>query len=143
MDQTSLSLRLPVVIQVLHYLQSKNSKKYCFPSQEKILELLSRYHHVDVCRRTLNYWLDAIEKEGFFDRKRRIVPNKSGALRFHSTLYVLKGKAYKLIRKVGMWSGAKLARVFVKVNPVFNDRGDSSCRIYSMDRLKKPDIASG
>ena len=78
-------------------------KRYCFPSQNKILDLISRFHGFGISRRTLNRDLFELEKEGFIKRIRRLRRSGSGSLLFSSTLYKFTGKAFKYLYGLGKW----------------------------------------
>jgi len=107
MDKTGVSLRLPPLLHVLHYLSSRSGRSYCWPSQAKILDLLERYQGVKICRRTLNYWLKEAEDAGFIRRVRRISRTSTGVPDFQTTLYELKKKARCWARRVAGWLGVK------------------------------------
>ena len=59
------------------------------------------------CRRTLNYHLDALERQGFIRRIRRHRRTPTG-IEMHSTLYVLLPKAFAgmrhMLRGAVKWS---------------------------------------
>ena len=78
-------------------------KKYCYPSQAKIIDLLKKYHGFDISRRTLNRDLLELQKEGFITRMRRLRRSRSGALLFSSTLYKFTHKAFKYLYGLGKW----------------------------------------
>ena len=86
---------------VLSYLISlcRHFKKgYCYPSQKKILAFLKKDFRYICSRRTLNYHLKRLEDSGYFRRIRRHVKDKNGILIFRSTCYVVKQKAYNLVK---------------------------------------------
>jgi len=82
------------IILTLNFFQGKYKKKYCFPSQKKILSILSEVYHINICLRTLNYHLARLESNHYIYRLRRISQNPTGCLTFNSTLYSLAKKAY-------------------------------------------------
>ncbi len=92
----------PSICQTIIYLSSKNGKKYCFPSQAKLLELLKTYYQVDISRRTLNRALKYLEGLGYFERRRRISKGADGRFHFKSTLYVIKKELFKMAHKFNM-----------------------------------------
>jgi hypothetical protein len=87
------------LFQTLIHLSRKYGKKYCYPSQDKIVELLKKYHKVELSRRSLNRWLRYLEDEGYFERKRRITMGDDGRFHFKSTIYIIKGKMFRLAYK--------------------------------------------
>lgn len=71
-------------------------KLYCFPSQEKILELLRKRYSVDMSRRSLNRHLGALARDFYIQRVRRHCQTRGATGRrlvLHSTLYKLTGRA--------------------------------------------------
>lgn len=66
-----------------HY-SKKSGRKYCFPTQETILDKLSLYFGIEICRRTLNYWLADLQKKKLIARVRNLT-----AARWSSTRYYL------------------------------------------------------
>jgi len=73
---------------------SAYGKRYCYPSQVKILRLLNSWHGVKISRRTLNRRLKVLQNEAFFERVRRIRRGRDGIMIFRSTLYKLGWKLY-------------------------------------------------
>lgn len=94
------SMAMQSTINVIGYLSRASGKKYCFPSQEKILKLLERFYGVCIKRRQLNYVLAYLEKEDFISRKRRLKEGSDGKIIFNTTLYWLKKKAWVQLAKV-------------------------------------------
>lgn len=88
-----------------------HNKPYCFVSQDRILELLERYHSWNISRRTLNRRLKELEDEGYFVRIRRHIRGSDGRLVMRSTLYKFCGKIFAWIGRVGRWA-LRLGRVF-------------------------------
>lgn len=88
------------IFQTLIHLSRKYGKKYCYPSQDKIIELLKKYHKVELSRRSLNRWLRYLEDAGYFERKRRITMGDDGRFHFRSTVYIIKGKMFKVAYKL-------------------------------------------
>jgi hypothetical protein len=60
----------PILTTILAVAQ-KHEKGYCYPSQKRILVLLSKFHHVDISIRTLNRYLRDLEDDHYFTRVRR------------------------------------------------------------------------
>jgi hypothetical protein len=93
----SSSLQL---LHALYAIAAKYGKSYCYPSQEKILELLKVHYDISISRRTLNRWLAFLEGEGYLFRTRRHSRGKDGQIHFHSTLYRFGKKALRLLKKI-------------------------------------------
>jgi hypothetical protein len=97
-------------LQLLHLLYAvlaKYGKSYCYPSQEKILELLKTHYDISISRRTLNRWLAFLEGQGYIIRTRRHSRGRDGLIHFQSTLYTFGKKALKLLKKIA-WPLRKL-----------------------------------
>jgi hypothetical protein len=95
MATTSLQL-----LHALYAIAAKYGKSYCYPSQEKILELLKNHYDISISRRTLNRWLAFLEGEGYIFRTRRHSQGKDGQIHFQSTLYRFGKKALRLLKKI-------------------------------------------
>ena len=88
------------LLHALYAIAAKYGKSYCFPSQEKILELLKEHYDISISRRTLNRWLAFLEGEGYIFRTRRHSRGKDGQIHFQSTLYRFGKKALRLLKKI-------------------------------------------
>lgn len=77
-------------------------KRYCYPSQVKILDLLAERLDMFISIATLNRYLRVIEDSGLIKRTRRITYDPVKGLMFRSTLYVIRGKGLKLLVKYGL-----------------------------------------
>jgi hypothetical protein len=87
------------LLHLLYAVLAKHGKSYCYPSQEKILELLNTHYGITISRRTLNRWLAAMEGE-YIHRTRRHRRGKDGRILFRTTLYQFSKKALRLLRKI-------------------------------------------
>jgi DNA-binding transcriptional regulator YhcF (GntR family) len=83
-------------------LQQYFNKKYCFPSQKKIIQLIHMKYGVDVSIATLNRWLKEMEIRGLIKRKRRIKRDPVYGIMFRSTLYTIGRKGYIILRNAGI-----------------------------------------
>ena len=83
------------LLQILISLSRGKKRVWCYPSQEKLVCLLARYHGIRISRRTLNRWLRDLETSGFIRRIRRHRRGDDGRPRFFSTVYVTLKKALK------------------------------------------------
>jgi hypothetical protein len=88
------------LLHALYAIAAKYGKSYCFPSQEKILELLKVHYDISISRRTLNRWLAFLEGEGYIFRTCRHSRGKDGQIHFQSTLYRFGKKALRLLKKI-------------------------------------------
>lgn len=78
-----------------------NGKKYCFPSQKKIMELLEGRLGIKISIATLNRWLRVMEDEDYIKRIRRNSRGENGKILFKSTVYIIKYKALNILQKAG------------------------------------------
>jgi hypothetical protein len=88
------------LLHALYAIAAKYGKSYCYPSQEKLLELLKTHYDISISRRTLNRWLSFLEGEGYIFRTRRHSQGINGGVSFKSTLYRFSKKALRLLKKI-------------------------------------------
>jgi len=88
---------------------------YCFPSQIRILRYLKEVASLTVSRRQLNRILRDIQNGGLIKRTRRHRREKGRGMVFHSTLYEMSVKGYKLLYKVGMVSKARFLEAIARL----------------------------
>ena len=95
-------------------------RTWCYPSQEKLRELLQRFTGRRMSRRTLNRHLAGLERDGHIRRIRRHVRDKRLGLILRSTVYVIAGRylarVQRLVAAAARW--AKLASGFNPPQPV-------------------------
>lgn len=96
------------ILSVLTKLNTHFGKLYCFPSQEKLLELLQKFCSLNISRRQLNYDLKAICDHGLIRRTRRHRRSKIKGMEFHSTLYEISFLGYNLLVRSGVISWGML-----------------------------------
>lgn len=92
---------IPLLL-VFYKLNNRYKKKYCFPSQLKIVELLGKYQNIERSVRTLNRWLKFIEDKHFIKRTRRIRRDPELGYIFKSTLYKITKKGYLQLWRAGI-----------------------------------------
>lgn len=80
-----------------------HNKAYCWISQNRQLELLSKYHSWNISRRTLNRRLRELEDGGYIVRIRRHIRDAQGGLRFNSTLYKFTAKLFIWLKRLGQF----------------------------------------
>lgn len=90
-----------------------HGKTYCYPSQDSLLAALKRHHGQTISRRTLNRHLGALEAAGWIKRVCRHQLKQGIGWAFRSTLYVLKGPAWSLVRRIA--KAVKLAAGWSRV----------------------------
>lgn len=78
-----------------------HNKAYCWISQNRQLELLSKYHSWNISRRTLNRRLAELVNEGYIVRIHRTIKTKDGQKRFNSTLYKFTRKVFQWLTRLG------------------------------------------
>lgn len=101
------------VLDTLRGIQTRYGRKYCWPSQEKLLERLKTCHGIEITRRTLNYWLKDLQDRKLIHRIRRLTRG-----RFMSTAYYICTKAEKNVSKIRKIIGyAKRLRSIFPVSP--------------------------
>ncbi len=91
-----------LVLSVLHGLNSVYNKLYCYPSQVKILALLSNFQDTKIGVATLNRWLRDMEDRGYIIRVRRIKRDKRRGIMFKSTLYKITLLGYRALKQAGV-----------------------------------------
>ncbi|MCK4786039.1 MAG: hypothetical protein KAV87_19940 [Desulfobacteraceae bacterium] len=103
------STRAIPLMGILYGLSKSYGKRYCFPSQKKILELLKTRFKIRISIATINRWLLVIEDGGYIKRTRRIRRDKKLGMVFQSTLYQITWKGYRLLVNCGMaaWNEVK------------------------------------
>lgn len=91
------------ILSTLFGVSLKYGKKYCYPSQSKIEQLLFDYHDFDISNRTLNRDLLVLVNEGYLKRLRRTKRVGRGKKEFTSTLYKFKAKTYIWLNSLAKW----------------------------------------
>lgn len=85
------------ILQALAWLCKHNEKRYCYPSQARLVAILSATYHIKRCRRTLNYHLSYLERHGYIRRLRRTHEGENRQPVFASTIYGLKKRGLALL----------------------------------------------
>ena len=99
------------LLTVLHGLNKHLGKAYCFPSQDKILELLVKFVSLKISRRQLNYDLRDLERSGVLRRTRRHRRTPKRGMEFRSTLYEISVLGYNLLVRAGVMTWAALRAI--------------------------------
>lgn len=95
--------RNEAILSCLFGVSLKYGKKYCYPSQGKIEQLLFDYHDFDISNRTLNRDLLELVNEGYLKRLRRTKRVGRGKKEFTSTLYKFRKKTYIWLDSLAKW----------------------------------------
>uniref|UniRef100_A0A6H1Z7Q6 Uncharacterized protein n=1 Tax=viral metagenome TaxID=1070528 RepID=A0A6H1Z7Q6_9ZZZZ len=97
------------VLSIIQGLSKHYGKKYCYPSQIKLLELLKSRVGIKISIATLNRYLRVIEDKGWLRRIRRIKRDPVKGMIFQSTIYIISRKGYWLLTNTGVkiWFFAK------------------------------------
>lgn len=88
------------ICEVLAGLAAHHHKTWCFPTQQKLVELVKRFTGRVLCRRTLNRHLAGLERDGHIRRIRRHRAERGRGMTFHSTVYVIGGRYLARIRRI-------------------------------------------
>lgn len=97
------------VLDVLWQLAAHHGRQWCYPSQDTITVLLRRFHARRMSRRTVNRHLRALVAQGYIERIRRHIRQRSGELLLRSTVYTLLPRARRTIIRAAR-GAAQLAR---------------------------------
>lgn len=108
---------LPILL-TLNKLNSHFHKLYCYPSQNKLLTLLSKFTSLSLSRRQLNYDLQALESHGILIRIQRHRQTKHRGMEFRSTLYQITLLGYHLLMRAKVISFAR----FVAISKIIRDK---------------------
>ena len=77
-------------------------KLYVYPTQETLLEWVKKASGLKRCRRTINYVLLRLEKQGYIKRLQRHYNHKTLGHVFRSTLYELTKKGLRRLQWLGI-----------------------------------------
>jgi hypothetical protein len=135
-DRSAMSgdLHSPPVLLTIYKISVKHKKFYAYPSQKRILELLAKWQGVRRCRRTLNYWLRAIEDKDLLRRRRRIGHSGEFGLLFRSSLYMITLRGYLALKNAGVDVSKRISAIRDKLRDTAKRAGDGG---EKGDRLKE------
>ena len=120
---------MPLNLALVHELAgnaSAHGKTYCYPSQDTLVAGLRRHHGQAISRRTLNRHLAALEAAGWIKRVCRHQNKQGIGWAFRSTLYVLLGPVWRLVRRIT--KAVQLAAGWSRVTKVANNLTPSGLR---------------
>jgi len=98
---SNLRSRPLVLVNALLGIAKKYNRKYCWVSQEKLVELVGTYGGIWMSNRTLNRDLRFLEDEGWIERIRRHHKGPDGKILFACTLYKFKAKVFNTLFSIG------------------------------------------
>jgi len=117
------------VLSLLFGLNKHFGKRYCFPSQLKLLGLLKERFPIQVSIATLNRWLRVMEDENYVRRQRRIRRDPVLGMVFQSTMYFITRKGYNLLNRFGVKAYAWLRGLVKRSYPTLRGGSSSSGRV--------------
>ncbi len=125
------------ICEVLAGLAAHTFKTWCFPTQEKICELVYRFTGRKMSRRTLNRHLAGLERDGQLKRVQRHHHDKHRGMVLRSTLYVIGGRFMARIGRIvtasRRWAEAR--KNFRAADPLSSRSG---VRVPSLAQHKNP-----
>jgi len=92
-----LRSRPMLILEALMGVAKAHQKKYCWVSQERLIELVGKFGGIWMSRRTLNRDLKFLVDNGWIERIRRHHAGPDGKILFASTLYKFKGKVFNTL----------------------------------------------
>lgn len=96
-----LMSRYEAIIRALLGIAKKHGRKYCWVSQERLVELVGEFGGVWMSNRTLNRDLRFLEDDGWIQRIRRHRMGADGKIVFACTLYKFKAKVFNTLFSIG------------------------------------------
>jgi DNA-binding HxlR family transcriptional regulator len=88
------------ICEVLAGLAAHTYRTWCYPTQDKLCELVKRFTGREMSRRTLNRHLAGLERDGQLKRKRRHVHDRHKGMVLRSTLYTIAGRFMARIGRI-------------------------------------------
>lgn len=88
------------LLETLAALINKYGKKCCYPSQDKLRELLATYHGLVISKSTLNRYLKRLQENGLIHRIKRHREGEDGKILFCTTAYYLCRKVVNIVKSV-------------------------------------------
>lgn len=111
------------ILSIIQGLSKHYGKKYCYPSQKKVLELLKNRLGIKISIATLNRYLRVIEDKGLLRRIRRLKRDPLKGMIFQSTIYIITYKGYTLLHQMGAMVWKYLQRISKKKKEVKKSPG--------------------
>jgi DNA-binding HxlR family transcriptional regulator len=127
------------ICEVLAGLAAHTYKAWCFPTQDKICELLKRFTGRTMSRRTLNRHLAALERDGQLRRQPRHYRDKHKGMVLRSTLYVIAGRFMARIGRI-VTASKRWAEARKKSNAENPAAFRSGVRVPSLAQYKNPSL---
>jgi len=105
------------VLSIIQGLSKYYGKKYCYPSQIKLQDLLKTRVGIKISIATLNRYLRVIEDQGWLRRIRRIKQDPVRGMVFQSTIYIISRTGYRLLSKTGIKVWFFVKKAIKKIEP--------------------------
>ena len=125
---------LPLLL-TLHKLNKHFNKLYCFPSQNKLLSLLSKFTSLNISRRQLNYDLKALELSQIIIRIRRHRRTKALGMEFRSTLYEITPIGYNLLFRAQVISFTVFRGILARIRDALKKKERPCAKIERKSNL--------
>jgi hypothetical protein len=113
---------MPVLV-ALNGLMEYWKKDYVYPSQSEIVGRLGDWYDCSLSRRQLNRVLLQLEANGMIRRTRRHRRSRLRGMEFHSTLYHILARGWRVMRNWGVISAERFKQVMARVL-CFTSRGE-------------------
>lgn len=107
------------ILTCLNTFMAWQNKQYCFPSQDRICRFLKEELGCQLSRRQLNRHLKVMAMEGIIRRVRRHCRKEGFGMFFHSTLYFITEKGWKLLYRWKMISKKRLVYMLKSIRAKF------------------------
>ena len=108
------------LVHLLFGLASSHGKLWCYPSQDKLCQLVGRFHGRRMSRRTANRHLGGLVRDGWLKRLRRHRREPGRGMVLHSTLYTFTRRTLRA------FAGLRAGLRFLGTPPA-RSRGDEPC----------------
>lgn len=120
------------VLCVLESHMAHFKKRYCYPSQERILKVLKSRYGYEITRGHLCKIMNFLERSGQIIRIQRHKRSADGSLEMHSTLYKFRKLAWKLLnhfrRTMGNFVWPKSSKLLKAPHSALDPSGSANVR---------------
>jgi len=97
----------PIVSALLETILSitkKHGKNRCYVSEDVILDLLKKYHGIDICRQTLSKWIGFSKSKTYLCVMQYRTLGNDGKWHYMANVYYLLPRAFKYLRSLVGWA---------------------------------------
>lgn len=139
---TPVAKALPL-LSLVFGLSSYHGKRYCYPAQKKIMDLMWTRSQLKMSIATLNRWLRVVEDEGYIKRQRRMRRDRKLGMVFESTMYFISYKGYRLLYSAGVKCWDKLRELAadgkrkLQPEPKKEKKKDPEGEFFTFNELKE------